>query len=158
MNRSRTSYMEALQKLADEYFTASGQKTATTKEIAFWAIQNHRWDAPPDLILARCREDFARALREQYIADDDGNPVRAKHVARVKEGDEQFHLWADIRNAPKAHMELAFQQRREQIVGDCVQLKRDVDFYNSVNAGDEIQLLLDFTDDVAEATAKQAAA
>ena len=28
-------------------------------------------------------------------------------------------LWADVRTAPKRHMEIAFQQRRQQIVGDC---------------------------------------
>jgi hypothetical protein len=49
-------------------------------------------------------------------------------------------------------MEKAFAQRREQIVRDCVQLKTDVDVYNDMNRGkqSEIQLILDFTDDVAE--------
>jgi hypothetical protein len=48
-------------------------------------------------------------------------------------------------------MEIAFQQRRNQIVGDCVQLKRDVDSYNENRLPPQpIQLVLDFTDDVAE--------
>ena len=49
-------------------------------------------------------------------------------------------------------MEKAFAQRREQIVGDCVQLKTDVDVYNDMNRGKqvEIQLVLDFTEDVIE--------
>ena len=49
-------------------------------------------------------------------------------------------------------MEKAFAQRRDQIIGDCSQLKTDVDVYNELNAGKrpEIQLVLDFTDDVAE--------
>lgn len=39
----------------------------------------------------------------------------------------------------------------QQIVGDCVQLKTDVDVYNGRNPDKEpIQLVLDFTDDVAE--------
>lgn len=152
MIAAKTSYHEALQRLADDYFAESGKTTATTKEIAFWAIQNRKWDAPPDLILSRCREDFAKALREQYISDESGNPVRAKHVARIRQGEEQIHLWADIRSAPRDHMEMAFSQRREQIVGDCVQLKRDVDFYNAAHPGVKpIQLMLDFRDDVAEA-------
>jgi hypothetical protein len=54
--------------------------------------------------------------------------------------------------APHEHMEKAFTQRREQIVGDNVQLKVDVDVYNDMNRGErpEIQLVLDYTDDVAE--------
>ena len=49
-------------------------------------------------------------------------------------------------------MERAFGQRREQIIGDCAQLKTDVDVYNDLNRGKvpEFQLVLDFTDDVAE--------
>ena len=54
--------------------------------------------------------------------------------------------------APHAHMERAFSQRREQIISDCVQLKTDVDVYNTLNRGKQspIQLILDFTEDVAE--------
>jgi hypothetical protein len=45
----------------------------------------------------------------------------------------------------------AFGWRRQQIVGDCHQLKIDVDVYNDQNATVEpIQLVLDFTNDVAE--------
>ena len=49
-------------------------------------------------------------------------------------------------------MEKALAQRREQVGGDCVQLKTDVDVYNDMNRGQrpEIQLVLDFGDDVAE--------
>jgi hypothetical protein len=48
-------------------------------------------------------------------------------------------------------MEVAFQQRRQQVVGDCRQLKADVDSYNqNYNIGEAIQLVLDFTLDVEE--------
>jgi hypothetical protein len=49
-------------------------------------------------------------------------------------------------------MERAFAQRREQIVGDCLQLKTDVDVYNDMNRDKQpqIQLILNFTDDVEE--------
>lgn len=144
-------YSETLQKLADEYFAQAGAPTATTMEIAVWAIRSGKWEAPSDLVLKKCREDFAKALREQYIEDANGRPVRAKHVARIKRGDEQLHLWADIRRAPREHMETAFQQRRQQIVGDCRQLKRDVDYYNLAHPVEpEIQLVFDFTEDIEE--------
>jgi len=48
-------------------------------------------------------------------------------------------------------MAIAFQQRRQQIVGDCRQLKTDVDSYNeNRNDGVPINLVLDFTQDVEE--------
>jgi hypothetical protein len=48
-------------------------------------------------------------------------------------------------------MERAFQQRRRHIVGECRQLKNDVDSWNDGRSNEEpIQLLLDFTEDVAE--------
>jgi hypothetical protein len=46
---------------------------------------------------------------------------------------------------------VAFSQRRDQIISDCVQLKADVDNYNqNQNPGDPIQLKLDLTNDVRE--------
>ena len=63
----------------------------------------------------------------------------------------QTTFWAMLDYADRDHMERAFYQRREQIVGDCVQLKTDVDVYNDKNSDEPpIQLMLDFTDDVAE--------
>lgn len=48
-------------------------------------------------------------------------------------------------------MERAFTQRREQVIGDLVQLQIDVEVYNDMNPGEKpVQLELDFKDDVAE--------
>lgn len=48
-------------------------------------------------------------------------------------------------------MEIAFQQRRQQIVGDCRQLKRDVDYFNEAHPIEPpIQMMFDFTEDVDE--------
>lgn len=45
----------------------------------------------------------------------------------------------------------SFAQRRQQIVGDCYQLKTDVDVYNTKDRSQEpIQIVLDFTYDVEE--------
>ncbi len=53
-------------------------------------------------------------------------------------------------------MEIAFQQRRRGIVGDCKQLKSDVDSYNqNFNSAAAIQVIFDFTEDLEEATLAQ---
>ena len=61
-------------------------------------------------------------------------------------------LWDDIRFADREFMERAFQLRRRQIVGECKQLTTDIESYNDNHPSEKpIQLLLDFTDGVAEA-------
>jgi hypothetical protein len=60
-------------------------------------------------------------------------------------------VWNDIRTANHEHMEIAFKQRREQIVADCSQLKIDVDSYNeNRKPASPIQMVFDFTDDLIE--------
>lgn len=64
-----------------------------------------------------------------------------------------------MRRAPREHMEIAFQQKRQQIVGDCRQLKWDMDSYNdNHNVGEEIQMIFDFTLDLEEIEALAAIA
>jgi len=143
--RIARSYNETLQEYADEFLEETGEERATTNALALWAIQTGRWEPPRDVVLKQCREDFARALREQYIRGDNGQP------ARIGSGKTQKTFWADIRRAPREHIETAFQQRREQIVGDCRQLKRDLDYFNTVRPSETpIQLIFDFRDDIEE--------
>ena len=96
---------------------------------------------------------MSRALREEYGTDKQGRRYRVNHAIRVTKRGVQYTLWAMLDNAPREHMQKAFAQRREQVVGDLVQLATDVDAYNDkqTEVGVEpIQLWLDFTDDVAE--------
>jgi hypothetical protein len=96
----------------------------------------------------------AKALREEYIVDRQGRTVRAKHAARGDQG--VLWVWDDIRTATPEHMQMALQQRRQQIVGDCRQLKNDADSFNeNYNTGGPIQLSFDFTEDLAELEASE---
>jgi len=149
--RTAKTYLESLQEFADEYLAETGKVTARSADFAEWAIRTGRWSPPRDIAMRLCKEDFARALREQYIKDDAGQPVRQKHVCRVRRGDEQQYLWADIRNAPRRHIELSFRQRREQVVGDLRQLDRDNNYWLKNHPNEKpIQIVFDFTDDVEE--------
>ena len=68
---------------------------------------------------------------------------------------EQIPLWADMRTATREHMEVAFQQRCRGIVGDCKQLKNDVDGFNeNFNSATAIQVIFDVTDDLEEAAVR----
>ncbi len=145
------AYSEQMQRIVRDYMADGQEWPATTREIAAWAITRKRWEPQRSALIDQCAEQLARAMREEYITDSQGRTVRAKHAARIERDAQQLVLWADIRTASREHMEIAFQQRRQQIVGDCRQLKTDVDSYNdNGNSGRPIQMIFDFTDDLAE--------
>ncbi len=142
---------ELLQKIVCKYQAANQPWPATSRDIAQWAINHNLWAPQPSAIVNQCADQLARAMRDEYITDAQGRRVRAKHAASVNKNGEQFAFWADIRTAPHKHMAIAFQQRRHQIVGDCRQLKVDVDSYNDNRIPDQpIQMIFDFTYDLEE--------
>lgn len=145
------NYNEQMQQIVYQYIEWGNAWPATARDMAVWAIRNKLWAANPSALINRCAEDLARAMREELIKDAQGRTVRAKHVARIDCDGEQLMLWADIRTASREHMAVAFQQRRQQIVGDCRQLKLDVDSFNENRSLDNpIQMSFDFTYDLLE--------
>ena len=145
------TYTEQLQGIVNQYMDSGEEWPATRREIAAWAVRNLLWAPQQSDLIGQCAEQLARAMREDFIIDPQGRTVRAKHAARVHRGGQQLVLWADIRNASLDHMEVALQQRRQQIVGDCHRLKQDVDSYNqNYNSSDPIQLNFNFTNDLNE--------
>lgn len=139
-------------RIVQLYVESGGHEPIDLDGLARFAINNGHWESHGSKILQLCKRAFSRAFREQYHTDDQGREVRTYHAAKSRVGaGEQQVLWADMRTAPLEHMEVAFQQRRGQVVGDCRQLKRDVDSFNENNRfGATYQLTLDFSEDVAE--------
>lgn len=145
------SYNEQMQAIANRYMRSGEPWPATSREIAGWAVRKGLWKPQRSDEIKICAEQMARAMREEYIIDAQGRTVRAKHAARVSKGNGQMTLWADIRTAARKHMEVAFQQRRQQIVGDCHQLKTDIDSFNDNRSEDDpIQMSFNFTYDLEE--------
>ena len=142
-----STYYQQLQAVVTKYIEAREEWPATTRQIAAWAVREKLWAPHPSSLISQYAEALAQAMREEYIVDPQGRTVRAKHAARV----EQTVLWGDIRTAPRVHMEIAFKQRRQQIVGDCRQLKADVDSFNENRSpAAPIQMTFDFTNDLLE--------
>ncbi len=149
--RSGNTYGDQMRAIAERYREAGQRWPATMRQVAAWAIREKLWAPQPSALIDRCADELARALREDYIEDAQGRRVRAKHAARVHEDGEQKTLWDDIRTASRKHMVVALQQRRQQVVGDCWQLKMDADSYNENKSPlAPIQIVFDFTDDLAE--------
>jgi hypothetical protein len=122
-------------------------------ELAEWAYRNGLMKPNLKTVIDAIAADIAQAFREEYRTDKYGRRYRAKHATRKKQGNKTLSLWADLDdpNAPHEHFQRSFAQRRQQVVGDCYQLKTDIDVYNNKRKPSEpIQVILDFTLDVEE--------
>lgn len=151
-----STYSQQMQRIANEYFAEVGYEGATARDIARWAIATGRWQPQSSFVEERCAEDLADAMREEHVVDPQGRSVRAKHAARVLQNGQQRMLWNDLEHASHDHMRRAFQLRRQQVAGECFNLKQDVDSYNdNRKPPTRIALPLDFTLDVAEMEAER---
>jgi hypothetical protein len=146
-----SAYNEQLQRIWHKYEAEIGRLPATARDAVEWGI-SHGMISPSAIDpLDRLAEDMSRALREEYRVDGHGRKYRVNHAVRITRSGVQYTFWAELDHAPRPHMEKAFAQRRRQIVGDCLQLKTDVDVYNDMHKDQPpLQLILDFSDDVAE--------
>lgn len=106
------------------------------------------WEKPipksPEELLA---DQFTKAARAEMRNDRaTGRPYRANHALPVKQGVETLHLWIDIDEAPRPQMHKSSVFRREQMVGDGLQLSYDADHWNTINPDEEkIQLEMDLS-------------
>jgi hypothetical protein len=143
---------ERLQQVWHKYDTEREHKPTSAREAVEWAVAEGLLELPevdPYDVLAG---QMSQALRDEFATDSKGRRYRVNHAVRISKSGVQSTFWGVMGFASHEHMEKAFAWRRDQIVGDNVQLKTDVDVYNDLVRGKhpEIQLILDYTDDVAE--------
>ena len=144
-------FKEQMQKIFEDYTAEVGTDPVSLDVVAEWAVSRGRFHPKPKSVVKLCREALADSLRQEKRIDDEGRWYRAKHPVRSSVGGVQLTLWADIDTAPRVHMEESFAQRRRSIINDCFQVKQDVDHYNAYRCSNPpIQMILDFTEDVAE--------
>lgn len=144
---------EELQCAFRAYQQAHGGEAHGTDVVCAWAVENGLLVLPAIDPLGVLSSSMAQALRNEFGTDPEtGRRYRMNHARRVtRRGVQLGWVWAALETAPREHMQEAFQQRRRQIVTDCVQLRVDVDVYNARNRDQEpIQMVLDFTHDVDE--------
>ena len=154
-----TTYVKQMQRIVDEYRLAGLPWPTSAKSIADWAITTGRWELPAAAIRRRCADDIASAMREEYMTDRKGRRVRLLHPAPLLTEGQTEMVWDDIRTASRSHMQISFQHRRKGIVGDCRQMKVDVDSYNDAHPEEkQIEIVFDFAMDLAELEAADEAA
>jgi hypothetical protein len=146
-----TTENERLQQLFRKYEHEHDHAPTSARAVVEWAVAEGKLALPVIDPLDVLAGQMARALREEYATDKDGRRFRLNHAVRITKNGVQTTFWGILGFAHRSHMERAFSQRRDQVIGDCLQLQNDVDAYNAMNALEKpIQLILDFTDDVAE--------
>ena len=140
-----------IQTLSRRYKSETGVSEIEVHEFGRWLVRKG-WPLPepvsPEELLAK---NITRALREEIRHDKvTGRPYRANHAYPVGVN-RQGTLWAwiDMDEAPREPMRKSLQTRREQMVGDALQLSFDTDHWNAIHPDEQpIQIELDFTDDV----------
>lgn len=141
-----------MQIMIKEYREETGNAAVDMKEVAKFAVRKG-WKLPsPKDPLDRLAADFSKAARDEIRHDEiTGKPYRVNHAVPVKYGCESGNLWVDIDEAPRPAIFKSLMNRREQMVGDGLQLTFDADHWNNIHPKEEpIQIPMDFTYDVEE--------
>lgn len=149
--RTKLTKAEQMQQFVRLYREETGEVDVNPPRLAEYAVKKG-WAPPkpssPIEILAR---QFADAMRVEVKTDGStGHPYRVNH-AYVPRG--QATLWFDIDdpNTTRSKMQISLINRREQMVGDGLQLTFDADHWNATHAQEEpIKMALDFTEDIEE--------
>ena len=141
---------QRLQRLIQHYRDETGNASVDMHEVAKFAADRGYPLPKPKSALDRLAEQLSIAAREEVRHDTvTGRPYRANLAVVQWNNGQQLTLWHDIDVAPRRVAHKAFVQRREQMVGDALQLTLDVTHWNRVHEGeDPIVMPLDFTDDV----------
>jgi hypothetical protein len=143
---------EQLLRIVDDYRAAGEPWPATREQMAEWAVANDRYELTRGMAVSQCAERLSRAMGLEHIKDKKGRSVRKYYAARVRENGQLVMKWDDL-NAERPFMEMAAANRRNQVLGQCLQLKNDIDSYNDRRCPDQpIQMDFNFNIDLEELT------
>jgi hypothetical protein len=139
------------QKFIRYYKEVTGVTDVNMKEVAKLAVKMG-WKMPqPKDPLDLLAKEFTDAARLEIRTDKNtGNPYRAYHSLFDAHDGEQPSTWIDIDDKPpRSKMLKSLVKRREQMIGDGLQLTFDAEHWNSICPTEEpIQMLMDFTEDI----------
>jgi hypothetical protein len=141
---------QEIQRLFKHYREVTGKIQANLHDVVKFAI-GKGWPLPAPIDpLDRLAKEFSQALREEIRHDKEtGRPYRANHSVTFYKGEKQTTLWGDIEEIPRRFMLKSAVMRREQMVGEGLQLTLDLDHWNRIHHDEEqIKLPMDLTDDI----------
>jgi len=141
---------EQLVLIVEDYRVAGQPWPATKQQIAEWAVANDRYQLTRGMAVIQCAEKIGRAMGLEHVTDLKGRSVRKYYAAAIRENGQLVMKWDDL-NAERPFMEVASANRRNQILGQCWQLKNDMDSYSERRCPEApIQIDFNFNMDLEE--------
>jgi len=145
-----TKLNDQLVKIVEDYRAAGMPWPASREQIAEWAVAKERYQLTRGMAVRQCAEKLGRAMGLEHVKDRRGRSIRKYYAAPIRENGQLVMKWDDL-NAPRPFMEIASANRRNRILGQCWQLKNDMDSYSERRCPDEpIQLDFNFNVDLEE--------
>ena len=146
-----TSYGKQMMEIIDLYVAETGKKTYDLHDVASWAYRKDLLQPRPRNIINDLAKQLAMAARQDYVQDENDEPVRQRHAIRIKQKEKQLTFWFKMEDATPEKMRLSAQDRRRGTLADVLQIDRDIRYFNKkFNPGDAIQLDFDFNKDIEE--------
>jgi hypothetical protein len=149
--RKLSHYTKQLLSIVDQYSKATGDTEPDLYEVARWAEANGLMDKPTIDPLRVMQKALVRACRQDYIEDENGEPVRRRHAVREQRGAKQMTFWPKMENMTPEKFRLSLQSRRNGMLQDGLQAERDRRYYNKhYNHGDPVEFDHNLSTDVEE--------
>jgi hypothetical protein len=149
--RSPSQYVKQRLAIVDQYIEETGDKTPDLHYVAAWAYRKGLFDPQPHDVIKQFARELSRACRQDFVEDENGEPVRQRHAVTLDRGGKQLTFWFKMEDATRENMRLSAQARRRGSLADVLQIVRDVTYYNrKYNPGDPLQLDFDFNKDIEE--------
>lgn len=139
-----------MQRLIRAYKDETGELEVDMHRVADYAVSKG-WPLPqPKSPMDALARQFADAARDEIAHDPkSGRPYRVYHAVPVQSGQLTLFHWVDINEAPRKVIHKSLINRREQMVGDGLQLTLDAMYWNGLNPNEEpIVLPMDLTPDI----------
>ena len=117
----------------------TGNTAVEMRDVVTWAVARGLWTLPKpvDLVEVAARA-FAAAQREEVRHDQvTGKPYRANVAVPVTRDGQVCFQFVDIDEATRPQMVKNAHHRREQAVGEMVQLTLDTMHWNRVHSNEE---------------------
>jgi hypothetical protein len=149
--RSQSSYNRQVLAIIDRYIAETGDKNPDYHTVAAWAYRLELIEPPPYSVVKQIARSMARASRDDYITDDNGEPVRRRMNFTEQRGDKQMAFWFKMEDATPEKMRLSAMRRRNGTLMDVLQLHRDIKYFNAKhNPGDPLLFDANFNPDIEE--------
>ncbi len=141
-----------IQKIFRLYRQETGETDLDMHKVVDFAVRRLRWKLPtPPTARDLGAKEFSVAAREEVRHDEvTQRPYRANHAYSAIVNGKQGKLWIDIDGeAPRFKMVKAASERRDQMIGDGLQLSLDLEHWSRVHPKDEpIVLDYDLTEEI----------